>query len=554
MDTKPGRPNPWLFAGLALAGGVVTGLGFAPYDLWWLVPIGVATMVVTTQTASPGIGALRGYLYGFGFNLVAFRWITAFGMPAILFVFVAWLAVWYALVGLVIAATRKTAVWGVAGVAAWMGAEWAGARWPFGGFGWGRLAYSAVDTPIDGLFPIISATGVSFIIVTCGFLLAWIVVRVIRRSPRSWPQWASQLVELPVIGLVAVVLVAAVGGAFGRGYDPGSPGDPVNIGVVQGNVPGTGVEALGPRYTVENNHLAETIILAAKIRTGQVSAPDFVAWPENSAATDALRDEHTAHIIDTAVDLVQVPILAGAIVAGPGDDERQTVGLWWTPRDGVTASYAKRNLVPFGEWIPFRSLVVSLIPVLERVGAQSVPGDSPGVLDVLVDGRGLRVGDLICFEVSYDDTFDQMITGDPSTGGGAQVIVVQTSNAMFTGSDQMAQQDRITRVRAMEARREIVVSTTNSLAGLIDSHGRVVYQSELSHSDATVFEVPRRVEVTLAVAWRRGYDLASVLVPMMIGAGVLIASRRGHRHARLDGSGEAASSRSAVASATDGRG
>jgi len=532
------RTLRWLKSGLAVAAGCCMGLGFEPFNMWFVVPVAVAVFVCVNLASTPRVGLLRGYLFGFGFNIVAFHWAGVLGVTVLL-VFVVWLAVWYALVGLVISLTRRTAVWGLTGVAAWMGAEWVSSRWPFGGFGWGRLAYTSVGTPIDGLFPIVSVSGVSCLIVTTGFLLAWAA-----RGAWAWRKLKSlgiqegstlpldnstpralyiRTVAVPAALTVAILLVSGVGGLLAREYDPAPDTRTVTAAVVQGNVPGAGITALGPIFTVENNHLAETIILAAKVRTGQVAQPDFVVWPENSTATDPYTTPRTQTIIDQAIDIARAPIFVGAITSGPGEDERQTVGLWWTS-DGVTDTYAKRNLVPFGEWVPFRSVMMKLVPELRYVGAQSVPGTKPGVLDVEAGGAPLRVGDLICFEVAYDGTVDDMLKGDTTTGG-AQVVVVQTSNAMFTGTDQMAQQDAITRIRAMESRREILVATTNSLAGLIDSHGRIVYEAKLRTSDTQVFTVPTRTSLTPAVRYRGLIDLGCVAVPLLCAAGLLIRGR-----------------------------
>jgi len=519
--TTPSRR--WLRSGISLAAGCCAGLGFPPYNLWWLIPLAVAGFVYVAVGSTPGTGLLRGYLFGFGFNAVGVHWVAVLGVP-VLVVFTCWLAVWYALIGLVISLTRRTPVWGFAGVATWMAAEWCAARWPFGGFGWLRLAYSAAGTPIDGLFPVISVTGVSALIVTTAFLLAWVARRAWALRQGRGDKPVRRTLVVPSTITAAVILVTGVAGLMGRHYDPAPEDRQVTVAVVQGNVPGSGIEALGPIYTVENNHLAQTILLAAQVRTGQVPQPDFVVWPENSTTTDPYTDSRTAAMISEAVDVIGAPIFVGAITSGPGEDERQTVGLWWT-KDGITDSYAKRNLVPFGEWVPFRSFLVRLVPELAYVGAQSVPGTTPGVVNAQVGSGPLRVGDLICFEVAYDSTVDEMLTGD-STTGGAQVVVVQTSNAMFTGTDQMAQQDGITRIRAMESRREILVATTNSLAGLIDSHGRIVYEAQLRTSDAQVFTVPTRTTLTPAVAYRPIFDLASVVTPLLAGVCVLMWGRR----------------------------
>ncbi len=548
---RRGRARDWRLAVAALVAGAMTGLGLAPFNWWWLVPFGLAGLVLVCLASPARAGLWRGYVFGVGFNTVACHWVMIIDPPVgygALIVFVAWLSLWQALIGVAIASTRRTPLWGGVGVAAWMAAEWACSRWPFGGYGWGRLAHTGVDTPLAGLYPLISAGGVSLIIVSIGFLLAWVLrplaAALTSRTPMAggtgqsdrpslrhrllaWvalPPW-RRLRPAPVVALASLIAVGGLGGLAGRSYNPAPEPDQVTVAVVQGNVPGVGVDALGPRYTVENNHLAQNIFLAAQIRTGLAAQPDFVVWPENSTATDPTHDPKTAAIITRALDLVGAPMLVGAITDGPGEHERQTVGLWYDRSGQITARYAKRNLVPFGEWLPWRSFLLSVIPQLSIVGDQSVPGTTAGSLDVTVAGKNLALGDLICFEVAYDETFDQMMLGYQGSTP-AQLTVVQTSNAMFTGSNQMYQQDHITRVRAMESRREILVATTNSLAGLIDTHGQVVYEAELRTSDVQVFTVPRRSAITWALAHRAWFDLAGLVLPLLAAAGAWLVSRR----------------------------
>jgi apolipoprotein N-acyltransferase len=204
------------------------------------------------------------------------------------------------------------------------------------------------------------------------------------------------------------------------------------------------------------------------------------------------------------------------VTQGPGDDERQTTALWWDPLRGPVATYHKRNLVPFGEWIPFRAQLLPLVPILREVGAQSVPGTEPGVLHVPVAHRTVAVGDVICFELAYDATVHETMTN------GAQVLVVQSNNATYGGTGQIEQQFAITRARAMEARREIAVATTNSVSGYIDRDGRVVRRTAEFTSAGFVESMPLRSSLTPAVVagpWpARGLTLlALVAVAVALG-------------------------------------
>ena len=312
--------------------------------------------------------------------------------------------------------------------------------------------------------------GVSFCVALVAQSVAYAVVLLL--THRHDPTARRRLIPVGV-GIVVLALLGA-----GLRYVPlssSATAGSVNVGIVQGNVPGRGIEALGRMRSVTNNHLSETINLMVKARLGLAPMPDFILWPENSTDIDPTLDPVTGRTVQAAATLAGRPILVGAVMEGPGPDERQTAALWWDPVAGILARYNKQNLVPFGEWIPFRTQLLPLIPILKEVGAQSVAGTTPGVLTVPLDGRTIKVGDIICFELAYDSTIYSTLRG------GAQVLVVQSNNATYGGTGQIEQQFAITRARAMESRREIAVATTNSVSGFIDADGRVVAADEGVH-------------------------------------------------------------------------
>ncbi|MDR1387808.1 MAG: apolipoprotein N-acyltransferase [Propionibacteriaceae bacterium] len=493
----------------ALAGaacGAVAGTAFPPLGLWPAMAVGLIGLGVLSRHRRVREGGLIGLAFGLAYYLVLIRWMAVIGWGPYLGLVVV-MALWMGLLGLATAALSRWPGWPIYAAAAWVAVEWAASRWPLGGFPWGRLAYAGAGSPIEGLYPVVSASGVSFLIAASSFGLAEGLVRAVAGGARRWRPLAIALVGLGLIGL---------GSGAGRSYQPCSEEGSVTVGVIQGNVPSTGLGALGPGRTTAHNSLAQTIELAAQVRTGQLAAPDFVVWPESSTDLDPELDRATGQLVEWARRLVERPLLIGSLTMGPEPDQRRTTSAWWSDQDVITDRYFKKNIVPFGEWIPARSFFLPLIPELELIGAQTVAGSGPGVVwGQTADGRPLPIGVLICFEVGYDDSADQMLRGGSGRPGG-QLVVVQTNNSALTGTGQMAQQDAITRIRAMEARREIVVSTTNSLAGLIAADGQPLWQAELRHSAATTVTLPRRQGLTWAVAQRRWIELGLVVGPALL--------------------------------------
>ncbi len=273
-------------------------------------------------------------------------------------------------------------------------------------------------------------------------------------------------------------MAAATAAAALAPYDPGTPDGTVTVAAVQGDVPGPGNDILFDHRQVTLNHVEETERLAAAAAAGEVPQPDLVVWPENSTAVDPFLDVQTRAGIERAVAAAGVPVLVGAIV-DDGPDHVLNQGIVWDPETGPGERYTKWHPVPYGEYIPFRQYLDFNFGELARIRRDMRAGSRTEPLEV----AGARLADAICFDVAYDDGIHAQVRE------GADLLTVQTSNATFIFTDQVDQQFAITRLRALEAGKWLVVASTNGLTGIIDPDGEVVETVERRTTASVVAEV-----------------------------------------------------------------
>ena len=154
----------------------------------------------------------------------------------------------------------------------------------------------------------------------------------------------------------------------------------------------------------------------------------------------------------------------------PGDVLNQ--GIVWDPQSGPGDRYTKKHPVPFGEYIPWRDKVFQSTSGSSRwcsATCSAAPAPSRS------RSPASPVGDAICFDIAYDDGLRVQLEN------GARLLVVQTSNATFIHTDQIAQQFAITRLRAIESRRTVVVAATNGVTGIIDARRQGRRQRRAPH-------------------------------------------------------------------------
>ncbi len=493
---------------LAIAAGAVVGLAYQPYNLPWLVLLAVPALLLALDGTSMRGGALVGAGFGIAWFAVLVPWLSVIGGDAAIALAVVE-GLFYAVFGALASPVMRIRGWQLWVPALWVATEYAAASVPFGGFPWGRLAWAFAGVEPGHLVAWFGVPGLSFLLALIGTLL-YSAIR-----PRAGS--GSLLRRLAPVAVVVVVL----GVGFAVPTPDTDSGRDVTVAMVQGNVPGEGMDFLGEARTVTRNHLAATQQLAADVAAGRQPKPDLVIWPENSTDIDPFVDPETRSDIDTAVAAVGVPVLVGAILDGPGPNERQTTGVVWDPRTGPGRIYAKRHPVPFGEYIPFRNQLLPYIKRLEQVGRQTAPGKTPGVLPI----GGVTYGDVICFEIAYDTVVSDVMKG------GAQILVVQTNNATYSGTGQPDQQFAITRLRAIETGRTVLIASTNGISGVIHPDGRIEHKSAQGVRDIYVAKVPVRDGTTLAT-WLGPWPQWILAALGLAGAVLALVRRRRLRSSR----------------------
>jgi apolipoprotein N-acyltransferase len=286
--------------------------------------------------------------------------------------------------------------------------------------------------------------------------------------------------------------------------------------VVQGNVPRLGLDFFGQREAVLRNHVEATLDLADDVDAGAVRAPDVVLWPENSSDIDPFADPTAESLISGAVSSVGVPTLVGVLVGTADATQVENSAIVWDPVDGPGERYVKRQPVPFGEYVPARPLLTRLIGRFDLVPRDMKAGDAPGVLTL----GPASVGVVICFEIAYDRVVRDVVQA------GGEVVAVQTNNATYGGTGQPDQQFQISRLRALEHGREVVVASTSGISGVIDADGSVVVQTEEFTQAVLVETVDLRSGLTWGTRTGGAVGLAlAVLGAVGIVAG-LVAGRR----------------------------
>lgn len=498
----------------SVGAGVLIFGSFPPRTLWFLAPLGIAVLALvltgfggrTPVSLKAGFG--YGYVAGLGFFVPLLPWIGVYVGP------MPWLAlagaesVFVGLFGVLAVLVARSSWWPLSMALVWSLTEWLRSSVPFGGFPWGRLAFGQ---PEGWLLPLASIGGaplLSFGVALTGTGLAALLLVTSRRDgPRSF---VGPVAVTTVASIVALALLPTL-----HSNDAQDGDRTVTIAAVQGSVPRLGLDFNSQRRAVLDNHVRETMVLAADVEAGRQPAPDLVVWPENASDIDPLRNADAATLITQASVAVGAPILVGTVLVN-GDGTNSNSVIAWNGTDGPGERHDKKIIQPFGEYLPYRSFFRLFSEYADRAG-YFVPGSGNGV----VHAAGIAAGIATCYEVAFDRALEE------SVRSGAEFIAIPTNNATFGDTEMTYQQLAMSRVRAVEHGRTVVVAATSGVSAIVSPDGEVLQQTPLFTADVLVSSVELRRTLTVATRLGFGSELVLCLAAVAgLGAALLAGRRR----------------------------
>jgi apolipoprotein N-acyltransferase len=400
-----------------------------------------------------GAAPRRGFLLGLTFGLVLYGstlyWILRFGE-------LAWVA-------LTIVLALSSAVFGclapfvtrpgrplrtALGLSAlWTVLDAVRGTWPLGGFTWGSLGISQVDDRT--LLPIATITGVWGVTFLVLLVNALLVEFVADRSMRR----RSLVLGVALLALLAPVFVPA----------PAPEGRAVDIAVVQVDVRvPSGTTPLEEDLTVARRNIE---VHRSMVGEGR---PDLVLWGEGALDPAAIGDPAIMGQVTEAIREVGAPTGIGAVVNDP-DGTQHTSELLFDADGALVDRYDKVHLVPFGEYVPWRSRL-SWISAIEQIPVDRVPGTHVGT--VSVDGLP-PFATPICFENAFPSLPRTMVRD------GATFLVVPVNNASYGFTAASDQHLQMSQMRAVETGRWVVDAAVSGVSAFVEPSGQVSAQTDL---------------------------------------------------------------------------
>ncbi|MBE6660481.1 MAG: apolipoprotein N-acyltransferase [Ruminococcaceae bacterium] len=518
--------QPWLRSShgmnvLLIVSGLLTGLCVCfPVlgVLEWvsLVPALIVFFLLAGDADVPLRRLYRcGFVYNYAFSVVIFHWffymypleftgvprlvalaivlVATLGLSLLQSLFAALLPVVLALVSRGRIATKLPFLQIIVTAALWGVREWAQTlNWT--GVPWGRLALGQASFPL--MLQTASWFGpyfVTFIIVLVNGCIAYALLHADRR----------RLCALVGVGVFALQLTC--GGIIMLTDTARATEEPIKVAAIQGNV------GSADKWDASNQETFD-IYYELTVKAAEQGA-DVIVWPETAVPIDF--DDYAGYR-DPLISLArehEVVLVLGAFVHESSEVSYNAVRLIDETGTMREEFYAKRHLVPFGEYVPLRPVIEAVLPFLTEISMLSTDTEAGEDAAVFETNIG-QIGSLVCF----DSIYEQLALD--AAREGAELICIVTNDSWFFDSAAVHMHNAQAKLRAIETGRYVVRAANTGVSSIITPTGK-----ELARLDALKEGI-----VTSEVEMRQGMTLYTRIGNLFVyvclaGCAVLLAER-----------------------------
>ena len=506
----------WAAIALAAGSGPVMDFAFPDTNVWPAIIPGLAMALIALIGRRGASAYLIGFISGLSFFLVHIPWIMKFlgsfppplnSVPLI--ALSTFEAIFWGFAAILITLAYRWVPRAFPGVAGrlillpavisgiWVLREAITSTWPWGGFSWGRLAFSQSESPFASLLSWIGAAGVSFVI---AFIVSSAIEAFRIATRETWIRTASIVVAAATLALVVPAWHTTTDGTM-------------SVAAVQGN-------GKAGYFDARQNGDLLTSQYDATRAIPEDADVDVIVWPEGGSDIDPTSVPYAADLFNDITTRYDAALVSGTITER--GVETFNSSILWKTGEGAIDIYDKRHPVPFGEYVPAREFFVPLAPeLLALIGRDYTPGTTDAVFDI----NGVITGINICFDIVDDALMHETVDE------GAQIVFAQSNNADFGRTDESVQQLAIARVRAMELGRSVVVNSTVGTSAIILPDGSTLDQLEWFTADYMLADVPLATDVTPAfvIGQQLVWFLSGLALATMILARIAIGRTKKRR-------------------------
>ncbi len=438
---------------LLVLAGAATVLAFAPWQWFIIAFLTPALLERTLFQQSPKKAAFNTFLFGFGFFSIGISWVflsihdysdaPLWAAVSITLLFIAALSAVLALAGAAYSVLSKRITHTYQRILifpiVWVLFEWV-RTWLLTGFPWLLLGYTLIDTPLKGFAPIVGVYGLSFLCTMIGVTI-------------TQAFFSTRRVQLCCA--ISIVFILISGYMLNRVEWTHPVGEPKIFGLVQGNIP----QEMKWDPNASFRHLETYRNLTKTLRTSHI-----IVWPEAAFPFTLPEGFEPLMYIDSDALHAQQSLLTGAIIAV---NEHQYTNSLIAVGQLAEGEYDKYHLVPFGEYVPFATLLGSTFDWLQLPMSFTIPGAQ---IQPAIKAQGLNIGPLICYEVVYPELARLRALN-------SDVLLTISNDTWFGKSLGPIQHMQMARMRALENGRMLVRATNNGISAIVNKDGSIRHQA-----------------------------------------------------------------------------